>query len=109
MGQLLRPQSAAAEGGASARHKARRSALPRRPLLPCCPPPPPPLLQLVDHPFIRPASIHSHEVLEGYAGEYLYLGAVRFVKQARPLRSVFGPGSVAAAGGTCAFDAARFV
>lgn len=39
--------------------------------------------QLLDHPFIKPSSIHSHEVLEGYAGEYLYLGCVQFVKQVK--------------------------
>jgi hypothetical protein len=38
-------------------------------------------LQLVDHPFIKPGGIHSHEVLEGYSSEYLYLAAVKFVKQ----------------------------
>ncbi|EFN59472.1 hypothetical protein CHLNCDRAFT_18967 [Chlorella variabilis] len=39
--------------------------------------------QLVDHPFIKPSSIHSREVLEGYACEYLYLGAIKFVKQVK--------------------------
>lgn len=39
--------------------------------------------QLVDHPFIKPTSIHAHEVLEGYAGEYLYLACVQFVKQVK--------------------------
>ncbi|KAK9828967.1 hypothetical protein WJX72_003113 [[Myrmecia] bisecta] len=39
--------------------------------------------QLIDNPFIRPKSIHSHDVLEGYASEYLYLGCVRFVKQVK--------------------------
>ncbi|KAL4421972.1 hypothetical protein ABPG77_010995 [Micractinium sp. CCAP 211/92] len=39
--------------------------------------------QLIDHPFIKPSSIHSHEVLEGYSGEYLYLGCVQFVKQVK--------------------------
>lgn len=39
------------------------------------------LPQLVDHPFIKPSSILSHEVLESYASEYLYLGCVQFVKQ----------------------------
>lgn len=39
--------------------------------------------QLVEHPFIKPSSIHSREVLEGYAGEYLYLGAVRFAKEVK--------------------------
>ena len=43
-----------------------------------------PVPQLVDHPFIKPSSIHSHELLEGYAGEYLYLGCIKFVKQVRP-------------------------
>jgi len=37
----------------------------------------------VDHPFIKPSSILSHEVLESYASEYLYLGCVQFVKQVR--------------------------
>lgn len=39
------------------------------------------LPQLVDHPFIKPSSILSHEVLESYASEFLYLGCVQFVKQ----------------------------
>lgn len=37
----------------------------------------------MDHPFIKPSSIHSREVLEGYACEYLYLGAIKFVKQVK--------------------------
>ena len=36
--------------------------------------------QLVGHPHIRPSSILSAEVLEGYSQDYLYLGAVRFVR-----------------------------
>ncbi|KAI3433441.1 hypothetical protein D9Q98_003255 [Chlorella vulgaris] len=39
--------------------------------------------QLVGHPFIKPSSIQSGEVLDGYAGEYLYLAAVKFVKQVK--------------------------
>ncbi|KAL4431093.1 hypothetical protein ABPG75_006349 [Micractinium tetrahymenae] len=39
--------------------------------------------QLIDHPFIKPSSIHAREVLEGYSGEYLYLGCVQFVKQVK--------------------------
>ncbi|GFH15904.1 phosphotyrosyl phosphatase activator [Haematococcus lacustris] len=39
--------------------------------------------QLVDHPRIRPKSIHSADVLEGYAEEFMYLGAVKFVKQVK--------------------------
>ena len=48
-------------------------------------------MQLIDHPFIKPASIHTHEVLEGYGGEYLYLGCIRFVMQASdPFRTACG-------------------
>ena len=39
--------------------------------------------QLMDHPFIRPRSIHSQEVLDTCAPDYMYLGCVRFVKQVR--------------------------
>ena len=39
--------------------------------------------QLIDHPFIRPRSIHSQEVLDTCSGDYMYLGCVRFVKQVR--------------------------
>ena len=39
--------------------------------------------QLVHHPFIRPGSIHSQEVLDAGADDYLYLSCVRFVKQVR--------------------------
>ncbi|KAL6760840.1 PTPA-domain-containing protein [Haematococcus lacustris] len=39
--------------------------------------------QLVDHPRIRPKSIHSADVLEGYAEDFMYLGAVKFVKQVK--------------------------
>ena len=39
--------------------------------------------QLVGHPYIRPGSIHSQEVLDMSADDYLYLSCVRFVKQAR--------------------------
>ncbi len=35
--------------------------------------------QLAGHPFIRPRSIHSADVVETYGGEYLYLGCVRHV------------------------------
>jgi hypothetical protein len=37
--------------------------------------------QLISHPHIRPKSIHSSEVLEGYSKDYLYLASVAFVKQ----------------------------
>ena len=43
-------------------------------------------LQLVDHPLIRPSSIHSPDVLSQYADDFLYLGCVRFVKQASNFR-----------------------
>ncbi|KAI8469681.1 MAG: PTPA-domain-containing protein [Monoraphidium minutum] len=39
--------------------------------------------QLVGHPVIRPKSIHNPEVLEAYAGDYMYLGCVAFVKQVK--------------------------
>jgi len=39
--------------------------------------------QLVGHPHIRPRSIHSREVLEACSPDFLYLAAVRFVRQAR--------------------------
>ena len=39
--------------------------------------------QLVGHPYIRPGSIHSQEVLDTSADDYLYLSCVRFVKQVR--------------------------
>ena len=35
--------------------------------------------QLIDHPHIRPKSIHSKEVIEGYAKEYLYLDCIQFI------------------------------
>lgn len=37
--------------------------------------------QLVGHPVVRPRSIHNHELLKSYAGEYMYLAAVEFVKK----------------------------
>ena len=37
--------------------------------------------QLVGHPMIKPKSIHSPDVMEGYAHEYMYLGSIKFVKQ----------------------------
>ncbi len=37
--------------------------------------------QLVDNPVIRPRSIGNPEILDTYAEEYLYLNAVKFVKQ----------------------------
>jgi len=39
--------------------------------------------QLINHPLIRPKSIHNPDILEEFASEYLYLGCVRFVKQVR--------------------------
>ncbi|BDA45850.1 Serine/threonine-protein phosphatase 2A activator [Coccomyxa sp. Obi] len=39
--------------------------------------------QLIDHPFIRPRSIHSQEVLDTCSSDYMYLGCVRFVKQVK--------------------------
>ena len=53
---------------------------PQREALRAIPPRPPP--QLVRHPFIRPSSIHDEEVLSSYSQDFLYLGCVRFVKQA---------------------------
>lgn len=39
--------------------------------------------QLQGHPMIKPKSIHNPDVLEGYSGEYMYLGCVSFVKQVK--------------------------
>lgn len=39
--------------------------------------------QLVGHPFIRPKSIHSEDVLEAYSEDYTYLGCVQFVKRVK--------------------------
>ncbi|KXZ47301.1 hypothetical protein GPECTOR_36g27 [Gonium pectorale] len=39
--------------------------------------------QLIQHPMIKPKSIHNPDVLEAYAGAYLYLGCVKFVKQVK--------------------------
>jgi serine/threonine-protein phosphatase 2A activator len=39
--------------------------------------------QLVNHPYIRPKSIHSADVLEAHAHEYTYLGCVAFVKRVK--------------------------
>ncbi len=50
-------------------------------------------VQLVDHPFIKPSSIHSQEVLDAHSKDYLYLSCVKFVKQVaggRGLRACFG-------------------
>lgn len=41
--------------------------------------------QLAGHPSIRPPSISSNDVLAMYADEYLYLSAVKFVKEVRDL------------------------
>lgn len=35
--------------------------------------------QLIEHPYLKPSSIHSDEVLESLAEDYLYIGCVRFV------------------------------
>lgn len=39
--------------------------------------------QLVNHPMIRPKSVLNQDTLDAYANEYLYLGAVRFVKRVK--------------------------
>jgi len=39
--------------------------------------------QLIDHKYIRPKSIHTQDVLEQFGGEYLYLGAVQFIKRVK--------------------------
>eukprot|EP00191_Tetraselmis_sp_GSL018_P013413 CAMPEP_0177585076 /NCGR_PEP_ID=MMETSP0419_2-20121207/4268_1 /TAXON_ID=582737 /ORGANISM="Tetraselmis sp., Strain GSL018" /LENGTH=390 /DNA_ID=CAMNT_0019074721 /DNA_START=417 /DNA_END=1590 /DNA_ORIENTATION=- len=39
--------------------------------------------QLVGHPYIKPKSIHTEEVLEGFSHEYLYLGCVTFVRKVK--------------------------
>ena len=36
--------------------------------------------QLVGHPDISPKSIHDNRILTEYAGEYIYLGGVQFIK-----------------------------
>lgn len=35
---------------------------------------------LPDHPHIKPKSIHSPEVMEGFGDKYLYLSCITFVK-----------------------------
>ncbi|KAF5843475.1 hypothetical protein DUNSADRAFT_15770 [Dunaliella salina] len=39
--------------------------------------------QLINHPLIRPKSIHNPDILEEFADEYLYLGCITFVKQVK--------------------------
>jgi len=36
-----------------------------------------------DHPHIRPRSIHSRDVVDGFKGDFMYLGAVAFINEAR--------------------------
>ena len=36
----------------------------------------------MDHPFLRPSSIHDPRALEEQAEDFLYFASVRFVKQA---------------------------
>lgn len=37
--------------------------------------------QLVGHKNIKPKSIHSKEIVEAYAHEYLYLGCIKFINE----------------------------
>jgi len=37
--------------------------------------------QLIDHPQIKPNSIHNLDIVNTYSDEYLYLGCVRFINQ----------------------------
>jgi len=39
--------------------------------------------QLVDHPFLKPASIHNSEALDTYAEDYLYFSCIKFVRQVK--------------------------
>ncbi|PNH03394.1 Serine/threonine-protein phosphatase 2A activator [Tetrabaena socialis] len=39
--------------------------------------------QLINHPMIKPRSIHNPDILEAYADAYLYLGCIKFVKQVK--------------------------
>ena len=38
--------------------------------------------QLLGNPLIQPSSIHSDQIVNTYADEYLYLGCIRFIRQA---------------------------
>lgn len=38
-------------------------------------------VQLINHPLIRPKSIHNPDILEEFGDEYLYLQCIKFVKQ----------------------------
>ena len=44
--------------------------------------------QLIDHPFLAPHVIHSDKIVEEHANDFLYIAAVRFVRQVKrgPLR-----------------------
>jgi len=39
--------------------------------------------QLVDHDELRPGSIHDADLLEDYSADYLYIAAIRFIKQVK--------------------------
>ncbi|CAK0782979.1 hypothetical protein CVIRNUC_006174 [Coccomyxa viridis] len=39
--------------------------------------------QLIDHPYIRPRSIHNKEILDTCSEDFMYLSCVRFVKQVK--------------------------
>ena len=38
--------------------------------------------QLLGNPLIQPSSIHNDQIVNTYADEYLYLGCIRFIRQA---------------------------
>ncbi|CAM8923742.1 unnamed protein product [Rhodiola kirilowii] len=39
--------------------------------------------QLIDHKYLKPKSIHSDDVLENFANEYMYLSCIAFVKKVK--------------------------
>lgn len=39
--------------------------------------------QLIDHKYMKPKSIHNHDILENFSNEYLYLACIAFVKKVK--------------------------
>ncbi|CAA6665007.1 unnamed protein product [Spirodela intermedia] len=39
--------------------------------------------QLVDHKYMKPKSIHNHDITENFSREYMYLGCIEFVKKVK--------------------------
>ncbi|KAK3229906.1 hypothetical protein Dsin_001787 [Dipteronia sinensis] len=47
--------------------------------------------QLIDHKYMKPKSIHNHDILDNFSNEFMYLSCIAFIKKVKELFAEHSP------------------